>query len=99
MPPNVYKASMYLCGTFLAKTFVGGLICVALKLLIVKSERSNYAQVLREFPVPKNSFHMSPRVLKAYFKSLMNLMNSVSTLVRVATLFGITTVVTLTTLV
>ena len=59
---------MYLCGTF-----VGGLICVALKLLIVKSERSNYAQVLREFPVPKNSFHMSPRVLKAYFKSLMNL--------------------------
>ena len=91
MPPNVYKASMYLCGTF-----VGGLICVALKLLIVKSERSNYAQVLREFPVLKNSFHMSPRVLKAYFKSLMN---SVSTLVRVATLFGITTVVTLTTLV
>ena len=93
---------MYLCGTFLAKTFVGGLICVALKLLIVKSERSNYAQVLHEFPVPKNSFHMSPRVLKAYFKSLMNLMNlmnSVSTLVRVATLFGITTVVTLTTLV
>ena len=94
MPPNVYKASMYLRGTF-----VGGLICVALKLLIVKSERSNYAQVLREFPVLKNSFHMSPRVLKAYFKSLMNLMNSVSTLVRVATLFGITTVVTLTTLV
>ena len=83
----------------MAKTFVGGLICVAPKLLIVKSERSNYAQVLREFFVLKNSFHMLARVLKAYFKSLMNLMNSVSTLVRVATLFGITTVVTLTTLV
>ena len=36
----------------------------------VKSERSNYTQVLREFCVPKNSFHMLHRVLKVYFESL-----------------------------
>ena len=49
----------------LPETFVGGLICVAPNLLTLKSERSNYTQVLREFCVPKNSFHMLPRVLKA----------------------------------
>ena len=38
-------------------------------LLTVKSERSNYTQVRREFYVPKNSFHMLPRVLKAYLKA------------------------------
>ena len=54
----------------LAETFVGGLICVAPNLLTVESERSNYTQVLCEFCVPKNSFHMLPRVLKAYFESL-----------------------------
>ena len=54
----------------LAETFVGELICVAPNLLTVKSERSNYTQVRREFCVPKNSFHMLPRVLKAYFESL-----------------------------
>ena len=36
----------------------------------VESERSNYTQVLCEFCVPKNSFHMLPRVLKAYLESL-----------------------------
>ena len=54
----------------LAETFVGGLICVAPNLFTVKSERSNYTQVLLEFFVDKNSFHMLPRVLKAYFESL-----------------------------
>ena len=54
----------------LAETIVGELICVAPNLLTVKSERSNYTQVRREFCVPKNSFHMLPRVLKAYFESL-----------------------------
>ena len=53
-----------------AETFVGGSICVMPNLLTVKSERSNYTQVRREFCVPKNSFHMLPRVLKAYFGSL-----------------------------
>ena len=38
--------------------------------LTVEAERSNYTQVLREFCVAKNSFHMLPRVLKAYFESL-----------------------------
>ena len=33
--------------------------------LTLKSEWSNYTQVPREFYVPKNSFHMLPRVLKA----------------------------------
>ena len=33
-----------------------------------KPEISN--QVLCEFCAPKNSFHMMPRVLKAYFESL-----------------------------
>ena len=28
-----------------------------------------YTQVRREFYVPKNSFHMLPRVLKAYLKA------------------------------
>ena len=46
------------------------MICVAPNLLTLKSERSNYTQVLREFCVAKNSFHMLPRVLKAYFESL-----------------------------
>ena len=36
----------------LAETFVGGLICVAPNRLTVRSERSNYIQVLREFCVP-----------------------------------------------
>ena len=36
----------------------------------LESERSNYTQLLCEFCVPKNSFHMLPRVLKAYFESL-----------------------------
>ena len=54
----------------LAETFVEELICVAPNLLTLKSERSNYTQVLREFCVPKNSFHMLPTVLKAYFESL-----------------------------
>ena len=50
---------------------VGGLmICVAPNLLTVDKERSNYTQVLCEFYVPKNSFHMLPRVLKVYFESL-----------------------------
>ena len=54
----------------MAETFVGELICIAPNLLTVKSERSNYSQVLREFSVPNNSFHMLPRVLKAYFDRL-----------------------------
>ena len=41
----------------LAETFVGELIYVAPNLLTVKSERSNYTQVRREFCVPKNSLH------------------------------------------
>ena len=49
----------------LADIFVGGLICVALNLLTLKLERSNYTQVPREFCVSKNSFHMLSRVLKA----------------------------------
>ena len=49
----------------LADIFVGGSICVALNLLTLKLERSNYTQVPREFCVPKNSFHMLSRVLKA----------------------------------
>ena len=40
------------------------------RLLTLELERSNYTQVLCEFCVPKNSFHMLPRVLKAYFESL-----------------------------
>ena len=35
----------------------------------VKSERSNFTQVLSEFRVPKNSFHGLPLVLKTYFES------------------------------
>ena len=54
----------------LAETFVGELIYVAPNLLTVKSERSNYTQVRREFCVPKNSFHLLPRVLKVYIESL-----------------------------
>ena len=54
----------------LAETFAGGMICVAPNLLTVEAERSNYTQMLSEFCVPKNSFHMLPRVLKAYFESL-----------------------------
>ena len=54
----------------LAETFMGGMICVSLNLLTVELERSNYTQVLCEFCVPKNLFHMLPRVLKAYFESL-----------------------------
>ena len=54
----------------LAETFIGGLICVAPNLLTAEKERSNYTQVLCEFWVPKNSFHMLPRVLKVYFESL-----------------------------
>ena len=40
------------------------------RLLTVELERSNYTQVLCEFCVPKNLFHMLPRVLKAYFESI-----------------------------
>ena len=54
----------------LAETFVGELIYVAPNLLTFKPERSNYTEVRREFCVPKNSFHLLPRVLKAYFESL-----------------------------
>ena len=54
----------------LGETFVAGMICVALNLFTVESERSNYTQVLCEFCIPKNSFHVLPRVLKAYFESL-----------------------------
>ena len=54
----------------LAETFVGGMICVPPNLLTVESERSNYTEVLCEFCVPKNLFHMLPWVLKAYFESL-----------------------------
>ena len=58
------------CGSWGTETSVWELICVALNLLTVKSERSNNTQVLREFCVPKNSFHMLPKVLKADFKNL-----------------------------
>ena len=34
------------------------------------SERSNFTQVLPEFRVPINSFHVLPKVLKPYFESL-----------------------------
>ena len=54
----------------LAETFIGGLFYVAPNLLTVEKERSNYTQVLCEFCVPKNSFHMLPRVLKVYFEGL-----------------------------
>ena len=54
----------------LAETFVGGMICLPPNLLTVESERSNYTEVLCEFYVPKNSFDMLSRVLKAYFESL-----------------------------
>ena len=37
----------------LGETFVAGFICVALNLLTVESERSNYTQVLCEFCIPK----------------------------------------------
>ena len=45
------------------------LICVAYNLLTVKSERSNYTQVLREFCVPKNSFRILPIVVKHILKA------------------------------
>ena len=61
---------MYHCGTWGTETFVWELICVAPNLLTVKSERSNNTQVLREFRVPKSSFHMLPKVLKADSKNL-----------------------------
>ena len=54
----------------LAETFIGRLFYVAPNLLTVEKERSNYTQVLCEFWVPKNSFHMLPRVLKVHFESL-----------------------------
>ena len=55
----------------MAETFVEGMIiCVAPNVLTVESERSNYSQVLCEFYVPKNLFHMLPRVLKVYLESL-----------------------------
>ena len=54
----------------MAETFVGGMICVAPNLLTVEAEKSNYTQVLSEFCVAKNSFHMLPTVLKTYFESL-----------------------------
>ena len=44
--------------------------CVAPNFKPVKSERSNFTQVLPEFRVPKNSFHKLPWVLKTYFESL-----------------------------
>ena len=36
----------------------------------VKSERSNFTQVLPEFRFPINTFHVLPKVLKPYFESL-----------------------------
>ena len=45
-------------------------LCVAPNLKTVKSERSNFTQVLPEFRVPINSFHVLPKVLKPYFESL-----------------------------
>ena len=39
-------------------------------LITVKSDRSNFTQVPPEFPFPKNSFHMLPKVLNPYFESL-----------------------------
>ena len=47
-------------------------LCFAPNLKPVKSERSNFTQVLSEFRVPKNSFHVLPKVLKTLFESLEN---------------------------
>ena len=46
------------------------LICVVPNLKTVLSQRSNFTQVLPEFRVPINSFHVLPKVLKPYFESL-----------------------------
>ena len=51
-------------------------ICLSIDLFVapnlktVKSERLNFTQVLPEFRVPINSFHVLPKVLKPYFESL-----------------------------
>jgi len=55
--------------SILAKAFVWVFICVVPNLKTVQSEGSNSFQVLREFCILKNSFHVSPKVLIPYFES------------------------------
>ena len=43
---------------------------VAPMLITVKSDRSNFTQVLPEFRFPKNSFRVLPKVFNPYFESL-----------------------------
>ena len=62
--PDIQSYSM--AGILLQDFFV-----LKIRLQDIFSEiTSNYTQVLCEFYVPKNLFHMLPRVLKAYFESL-----------------------------
>ena len=46
------------------------LCVVAPNFKTVKSERSDFTQVLPEFRVPKNAFHVLPQALKSYIESL-----------------------------
>ena len=66
----------HVCITVGLEIAFGCNICLSIDLFVapnlktVMSERSNFTQVLPEFRVPINSFHVLPKVLKPYFKSL-----------------------------